>query len=466
MVETIQEDDMSDVKKKFFANSIWIKIWLIVLICLLLLIPVGQVEDLINERHHFSNQAKDEVTNKWSRNQSTGKVVLSVPIIQTRTKLDKDGKKVHYDHHNYVHFLPDTLLISADTKSHVKKRGLYTIPLYETRLILEGGFANLEQHTQDFKNTKILWKKAEINLGVDEVRGLKEVVVQWNGDVLDRTIGSMASGVGVNAIKSKIPVTSDFQKEKGGKFHITVGLRGSEALEFLPFGGTTKVKMISNWPDPSFDGSFLPDSSAISKNGFQAEWNVMGLNRNLPKSFTGKRSLKNHINESRFGVRFLMPLQNYQLNTRSVKYSFLFVALTFATMFFIEILYGLRFHPMHYTITGTGLCLFYLLLISVSEHIGFALAYAGASGATILTIFLYVLGITHVKKGAFIVLMQLSILYGFLFVLLKQEDFALMVGSVGLWVVLAFIMYVTRHIDWFNIQMPDTGMPDRNLAAG
>lgn len=457
---------MSDVKKKLFANSIWIKIWLIVFICLILLIPVGQVEDLIHERHHFSNQAKDEVTNKWSRKQSTGRVVLSVPIIQTRTRLDKEGKSETYDHHNYVNFLPDTLQITADTQSHVKKRGLYTIPLYETRLILEGDFSNLEQYTQELKNTKIFWKKAELNLGVDEVRGLKEVEVQWNGSKLERTIGNMASGVCGSAIRSKIPGSSDFAKQKGGKFHITVGLKGSDALEFLPFGGTTKVKMISNWPDPSFDGSFLPDNSAISKNGFQAEWSVLGLNRNLPKSFTGRRSLKNLQQESRFGVRFLMPLQNYQLNTRSVKYSFLFVALTFATMFFIEILYGLKFHPMHYTITGTGLCLFYLLLISVSEHIGFALAYAGASGATILTIFLYVLGVTHVKKGAFIVLMQLSVLYGFLFVLLKQEDFALVVGSVGLWFVLAFIMYVTRHIDWFNIQLPESGKPDRNLAAG
>ncbi len=450
---------MNDVKKLRFTNSIWIKIWLIVFICLLLLIPVGQVEDLIRERHRFSDQAKNEVTDKWSRKQSTGKVVLSVPIIQTRTKVDKEGKTVSYDHHSHVHFLPEQLSISADTTSHVKKRGLYTIPLYETKLVLEGTFSNLDQRVREFKNTKVIWKNAELNLGIDEVRGLKEVVVQWDGSTLDRTIGSMASGVSISAIKSEIPETSDFKKDKSGKFHISVWMRGSEALEFLPFGVTTEVKMTSNWADPSFDGAFLPDTSAIGKSGFQSEWKVLGLNRNLPKCWVGKRGLKNLMNKSRFGVRFLMPLQTYQLNTRAVKYSFLFVALTFATMFFIEILYGLRFHPMHYTITGTGLCLFYLLLISISEHIGFALAYAGASGATILTIVLYVLGVTHAKKGAAIVLLQLSVLYGFLYVLLKQVDYALVVGSVGLWIVLAFIMYVTRHIDWFNIQLPDSGSP-------
>ncbi len=452
---------MTDVKKKFFKNSIWIKIWLIVFICILLLIPVGQVEDLIRERHAFSEQAKREVTDKWSHKQGTGKLVLSVPVVQTRTKKDKDGKTVPYDYHTHIHFLPDKLNITADAESQVKKRGLYTIPLYETRLVLEGTFSNLDRHVKELKNTRVDWKKAELNLGVDEVRGLKEVVVQWNGSKLNRTIGNMISGSCDSAIKAEIPVTSNLNKGEEGRFHIAVWIRGSEALEFFPFGGTTNVKMTSNWPDPSFDGAFLPDHSAIGTSGFQAEWNVLGLNRNLPKYWLGKRSLKKLLQESRFGVRFFMPLQNYQLNTRSVKYSFLFVALTFATMFFIEILYGLRFHPMHYTITGTGLCLFYLLLISISEHIGFALAYAVASGGTILTIVLYVLGVTHVKKGAFIVFSQLSVLYGFLYVLLKQEDFALVVGATGLWVVLAFIMYVTRHIDWFNIQLPEAGKPAR-----
>ena len=436
-----------------FRNSIWGKVTLVLVISLLFMIPVGQVEDLIRERHRYGEQAKNEVEQKWSKKQSTGAVVLSVPIVQKRTRKNQEGKKEVYFHNSHVHFLPEDLKIFAVTDNVIRHRGLYRIPLYETQLEVKGTFAKIKEHIQNLEDTRVLWDKAELNLGVDEVRGLKEVKVLWNGVALKPDVGNMRANVCTAAVKAAIAGDSALAAGGRSEFHVSLRIKGSEALEFLPFGETTEVKMSSNWGDPSFDGAFLPDRYDIAGNRFTSQWKVLGLNRNLPKYWVGGRTLKKEMDKARFGVKFLMPLETYQLNTRAVKYSFLFVALTFATMFFIEILFGLKFHPMHYTMTGAGLCLFYLLLLSLSEHLGFAAAYALAGTGTILSIVLYVLGVTRVKKGAGIVLVQLSVLYGFLYVLLQEEDFALVAGSIGLWLVLGLVMYVTRRIDWFNIHL-------------
>ncbi len=444
---------MSVLNKLSIKENIWTKVALILFITLLLMIPVGQVEYMIHERHAYGVDARNEVAQKWSNKQSTGAVVLSVPVIQKRTRKNEKGETETYDHHSHIHFLPEDINIEANTESVIRHRGIYRVPLYVSQLKLSGYFPDVKKMSLDIENTDILWKKAELNLGIDEVRGLKEVSVKWNDRALKRTVGKMLSCVYQNAVKAKINLGGKKWKKGANRFLISLTLRGSEALEFFPFGQTTKVEMASNWGDPSFDGAFLPDQYEIGEQNFTASWKVLGLNRNLPPYWIGGNRVKAGMDASRFGVRFHMPLQNYQLNTRSVKYSFLFVALTFITLFFIEIIFGLPFHPMHYAMTGAGLSLFYLLLLSFSEHIGFGLAYGVAGAGIVLTVSLYVLGVTKVKKGGAIVFSQLSLLYGFLYILLQQEEYTLVVGASGLWIVLVFVMYITRRIDWFNLQL-------------
>lgn len=446
---------MSDPITKSIKENIWMKIGLAFIMSLILMIPVVQIEDIIKERHVFGQVAKREVAEKWSKSQVAGAVVLSVPVVQKLKDKNDKGKAIISDHHTQIHFLPKDLKIKADTKTMIRYRGLYKVPLYETKLSFSGYFEDVSSRILEMKETQAIWNKAVLSLGIKEVRGLKNVEMKWNDNIITEDVGEMPSGLLNNSINGNIIPDKNLNGIGAGNFFIEVTLRGSEALEFYPFGQTTTVDMTSNWGSPSFNGAYLPENHEIGNKKFHAQWKVLGLTRSLPKHWEGDRSFTVEMEESQFGVDLHMPLQNYQLNTRSVKYSLLFILLTFATMFFVEIVYKIRFHPMHYGMTGAGLILFYLLLLSISEHIGFGWAYCVAGVSTVVTISMYVLGVTKLKKSAAIVLVQLSLLYGFLFVLLQQEDFALVSGAAGLWLILVIIMYVTRGVDWFDLNLSE-----------
>lgn len=444
---------MSDPLTNSLQSNIWVKIGLTIVISFLLMIPVSHIKDVIKERHEFGQLSKQAVAEKWSNSQAAGAIVFSVPVEQVVRSSGDKGKDLITTYKTDMHFLPSTLKIKADTESVIRYRGLYKVPLYETRLTLSGDFKDINPSTLDMKDATVKWDKARISMGIKEVRGLKDIVMKWNDKVLKQDVGEMPSDLMKSAINGHINSDKTLIKKGEGKFFIEVTLRGSEALDFYPFGQTTTVDMTSNWGSPSFSGAFLPESHEIEDKKFQAKWKVLGLTRNLPKHWSGDKSFA--ISDSQFGVNLHMPLQSYQLNTRSVKYSLLFILLTFVTMFFIEAIYKIRFHPLHYAMTGAGLILFYLLLLSFSEHIGFGWAYAVAGTATVVTISMYVLGVTRVKKSAAIVFTQLGLLYGFLFVLLQQEDFTLVFGASGLWVILAVLMYATRKVNWFDLKLSE-----------
>ncbi len=447
---------MNDSITSSIQNNIWVKIGIAVAISFLLMIPVAHIKDVIKERNQYGEVAKKEVAQKWSESQVAGAVVLSIPAVQKIKSKDEKGKTTVTDNFTTLHFLPKNLKISADTNSVIRYRGVYQVPLYETKLVMSGNFDDINLNSLDLKDTVINWKKAELTLGIKEVRGLKSVLMKWNDEKLKETVGQMPSEVMSSSINGKIIPDKELIKNGNGKFFIEVTLRGSEALEFYPFGEVTEVSMAANWGSPSFKGAFLPESHEIEDTKFQAQWKVLGLTRSLPKQWEGDNKLEDELADTKFGVDLHLQLQSYQLNTRSVKYSLLFILLTFVTMFFIEIIYKLKFHPMHYAMTGASLILFYLLLLSFSEHLGFAIAYLVAALTTLITISMYVLGVTKVKKGAAIVFTQLGVLYGFLFVLLQQEDFTLVIGALGLWLILAVLMYATRKIDWFNLGLTET----------
>ncbi len=442
---------MSETIKVKLKRNIWVKVLLSILISLLLLIPACQIQFLIDERALYEQNVKREVAEKWAQRQITGALVLSVPILQKIKTKNEKGEVTISDYHSKIHFLPEELNIVADAKTTVRYRGIYKVPLYETNLVITGDFNGVDPKKLDLGDAKVFWQKAILSLGVQDVRGLKSVDMRFNERKLAVDVGAMPAGIFNSAINGEVLQDKALIEKGQGQFFIEIQMRGSEALEFYPFGQTTNVKMTSDWGSPSFNGSYLPENHEITEKRFSADWKILGLTRNLPKYWAGTQDITSNLYSSRFGVHLLIPLKNYQLNTRSVKYSILFILLTFVTMFFVEILYGIRFHPMHYGMIGGSLVLFYLLLLSFSEHLGFSAAYAMASLTTVATIFAYIYGVTRMIKSASIVLGQLSLLYGFLFILLKQESYTLIFGSMGLWVILVILMYTTRKIDWYNL---------------
>ena len=441
-------------------DSFMYKFYGILIITILLMISTLHIDEVIEERQRNEQNAKQELAAKWSEHQVAGAVVLSIPMIE------------NLSHQNTLHFLPENLEINADVKNITKKSGIYKVPLYETRILMSGSFSDVSAKVFETVDTTINWNKANLSLGVLELRGLKSLDIKWNGKTVASEVGDMrchywcqaktvldgakeeetnlkAPFVG-SAVIAKITPDKKLKQEGKGEFSIEMVLRGSERIEFYPFAQTTTVTLTSTEETPTFQGVFLPEKYGVKDNKFHAQWKILGMNRNLPKYWTGDKSFLNEINNSSFGVGFNGPEENYELNALSNKYTLLFIALTFITLISLEVILKFRFHLVHYAMTGTALIVFYYLLLSFSEQIGFGLAYGLAAVATIFSISIYVFRITKVRKSTWIVCSQLGLLYSFLYGLLKIEDFQFAFEATGLGIIVAALMYATIKIDWFN----------------
>lgn len=207
------------------------------------------------------------------------------------------------------------------------------------------------------------------------------------------------------------------------------------------------MSLKSTWANPSFEGDILPDERNVTDNGFDARWKILDLNRNYPQQWIGNTSV---LNDAGIGVSLLFPVDIYQKSERSVKYAIMFLALTFVTFFFSEVLQKKRIHPINYLLVGAALCLFYALLISLAEQLGFGLSYIIASAATIGLISIFTGSIFNNFRIGILTSICLIILYSFLFIILQLQDYSLLMGSVGLFIILAILMYFSRRISWEN----------------
>ena len=450
---------MSDLTTKSSENFSKRNSWIFI-IGILLMLPIWHIDSVIEERRGDEQNAKQELAAKWSKKQVAGAVVLSIPMLE------------NFSHQNTLHFLPENLEINADVKNITKKYGIYEVPLYETKISMSGEFRNVSAKVFEKVDATINWNKAKLSLGVFDLRGLKSLDIKWNGEKVASEVGDMPPGliggtrtasdgakqeetnlkapfVG-SAVKAKITPDKKLKQEGKGKFSIEMVLRGSESIEFYPFAQTTTVALTSTEKTPTFQGVFLPEKYGVKDNTFHAQWKILGMNRNLPKYWKGDRSFLSEIKGSKFGVGFNDVGENYQLSDHSKNYALLFMALTFMTLIFLEVVLKLRFHLVHYAMIGASLIVFYYLLVSFSEQIGFELAYGLAAVATIFSVSMYVFMITKVRKTTWIVCSQLSLLYSFLYGLLKIEGFQFTFEATGLWIISVALMYATTKIDWFN----------------
>jgi inner membrane protein len=434
-METIQ----SNPEPGFFQkNQITVKGILIFLLMLGLLIPTSMVESLIVERESRKNEAFQEVSSKWGGHQTINGPVLVVPY--EATIYPSEGNKVRKVT-EYAYFLPDDLKINSEVGPEKRYRGIFEVVLYSSKIQLDGAFNPLQIQKLIPENAPIYWDKAVLVLGVPDLRGLADQVkLNWNNQPL-----VFEPGVPVpDMINSGIHVPVSIKPEAGHQFHIELALKGSDYLYFTPVGKVTEVKMAAPWKDPSFNGAFLPDEKNITNEGFTASWKVLNLNRNFPQQWVGNQNYS--FQESAFGVSFLLPVDNYQKSTRSVKYAILFIGLTFLTVFFIELGQKKRVHPFQYALIGLALVIFYTLLVSISEHTSFNLAYLIAGVMTVGLTGIFARSLFQSGKMALIVGGTMTLLYGFLFVVLQLQDYALLIGSLGLFAILAVVMYVSRRV--------------------
>jgi inner membrane protein len=217
----------------------------------------------------------------------------------------------------------------------------------------------------------------------------------------------------------------------------------------MPVGRETTVQVGGSWGNPSFVGAYLPEERSVEPNKFLASWKVLHLNRNYPQQWTGASV---NLKESAFGIKLLMGLDEYQKTMRSAKYAIMFIVLTFLSFFMAEVLNKRIIHPIQYVLIGLALTIFYTLLLSISEQTNFNRAYLLSSAATIALIGLYTRSVLNSILAAAIITGILAVLYGFLFIVLQLQDYALLLGSIGLFLILALVMYITRNINWFAVE--------------
>lgn len=421
-------------------SSIVFRMLIVAALTLLLLIPAVFVQSLISERSFRRDSATQEVSQSWGGAQTLIGPILSIPY----KEFSKDEK--HSFSIRHAHFLPTTLLIRGSLKPEIRYRGIYEVPLYSSQFLVEGAFSSPDLNNLRINPDNVLWSDAFLSFGITDLKGVRDTItLQWNAVRYPSEPGVLSDDILTAGVTFKPRV----EKSQGLQaFSFSLALNGSSEIRFVPAGEVTEVVLDSPWGNPSFVGSFLPHARTIDADSFHAEWKILNLNRNFPQAWTGSRY---NVLESSFGTSLYLPVDQYQKTERSIKYALLFIALTFVTFFLSEVIVKATFHPIQYTLVGFALILFYVLLLSLSEHIGFNLAYVLGGIAIVSLVTTYAFWISGKRHITVVIFAVLVVLYSFLFVTLQLQDYALLLGSIGLFVALFLVMYLTRKIDWFSI---------------
>jgi inner membrane protein len=430
-------------------NKLVLKSFFIGFLILLLLIPTFFIMFLVTDREHRQREVVQEVSSKWAGSQTVTGPFLAIPYYLQQTAANNQVTSQK----KYLCLLPDVLNINGKILPQIKHRSIFKVPVYNSNMTITGKFTIAKPGKLPVDISSLYFEEAVVCMGITDFKGIGEnLQLKWNDTASNFETGLPDLDWLQEGISNPIKLTAEELLTGANNFSISLSLKGSEQLYVTPFGNTTKVHFESDWPNPAFDGKYLPDTSNVSGKGFSADWKVLHYNRSYPQYFTGTG---NHaISESAFGINLLQPVDAYGQTMRSVKYAILIIALTFFVYFFLEIYYRRQVHPLQYILIGFALVIFYTLLLSFSEYIAFALAYLVAAAATVLLISWYTKSIFKDWSIVLLFAFILSLLYLFIYVIIQLQDNALLFGSIGLFVLLAMIMYFSRKVNWNSEEKP------------
>lgn len=439
-METTQQPAPVAGETKPDANKILFKGIITGVLILAMLIPTVFVSNLVTEREQRQQEVVKEVSSKWASAQTISAPYLYIPYTTT---INKDGKIEVRTKQLFI--LPDQLEVSGTITPEVRPRSIYKVLLYRSDLQAGGHF--IIHLPGDVDPASLQLNDAKICFGISDFKGIEEkVAVGFNNSMYELSPGLPSREIDSNGLSAPVAITlADLDKNLS--FSMAIKVKGSEQLHFLPLAGNSRFTLQSNWSAPSFDGNTLPTERKINDSGFAATWSFNKANLPFPTAF-GEFSINKAAYD--FGVTMVQPADQYAKTSRSVKYAVLFIGLTFSLFFIVELMQKKPVHPVQYVLVGIALVIFYTLLLSISEFVLFDQAYLISAAATVLLIALYAQG--HFKSWATAALFAavLSGLYGFIFILIRLEDTALLVGSIGLFFVLALIMYASRKINWYG----------------
>ena len=417
----------------------------------LLLVPLSQVESLVGERVGMRQTAALRVAESWGGVQTTAGVLLAIPVDTVRTVYTN---RTEMDRH-ILYVLPDTLKITADADPGYRPVGLYQTPVYTSHVQISGEFVNRDfaQLLTERQGQEVKWAEAHLLVLNSESRALRAVDdLEVAGERLQVSADGYAGSAGIS---TSVPLTA-LREGSTIPFRMKLTLAGSSQLRFLPLARKAEIDIRSKWPHPSFEGAPAPLDPVITAQGFSARWSVLEINRNFGQSWYDHEVRAGLPAEAAFaqsavGVTFYEPVDVYQRNYRAVHYAVLLIVITFLTFFLWEHMSGIAIHGMQYLMVGLALALFYLLLLALSEHMSFDVAYAISAGSLVGLITVYLTGVLRRLPLALGAGAGLATLYTMLYWILRSEDYSLLMGSLLLFGVLATLMIATRHIDWSNV---------------
>lgn len=453
------------------GRSLGLKLILVGVLAFMLWIPAMLVYGLVFERSNRAESVANDIYELAGGRQTISGPILIVPALIETITADKNGNPVTLNRH-YA-FTPQNLNIDAQINAAERRRSIYQATIYDADIVLSGAFGALNppQKTPEGAVT-LLWDHAVLALKFSDdtsLKGIRDTLgLEINGKTLRAAFepgialtthdehrgGSSAPGVSLS-----LPIADP---QAGFQFTLTLPMSGGGALFFAPTGEDTQADMRANWPDPSFQGAYLPDSRDIASDGFTAQWRIPYLARNLPRSFAVDGGLSMLDSGKTFGVEFVAAASPYKSVNRALKYALMFMGVVFLTFFLFETTTGARAHPAQYILLGLTQVVFYLMVLAFAEHIGFEAAFAVTALATVSLSGAYAATVFHSRMRGLIALLAFSGAYGLIYLLMKSEDYALLIGSVTAFGAIALTMYVTRALDWYGERdkSPEGGMPD------
>ena len=421
------------MNKIFTFGNVLLKIAIVGFIALLMLIPISKIEDLITERKTNRDQVVGELGRQWGGPQNIRGPLLVLPYLQSDSTETK-----------YAYFLPETLDVKGEIQPELRSRGIYKELCYQSELQYSGTFKFPDYANLGIKESQVDWGSAFFLVGITHLSSItNKVALKVNDSLLAEPARGFIADLHSTGLSIAYPLQAG-EVIKNFSFEFALGTKGMETLYLSPMAKETSVNLKSTWNNVSFGKDFLPNTRDVNEKGFEAQWNIYEYNSFFPSMWT---SFSN-VQEPYIGVEMITPLDHYQKIMRSVKYALLFIVLTYSVFFLVEILCKSKIHPIQYILVGFALVLFYSLLLSISEYIGFDIAYILSALATVLLITVFTHLLLNRRKPTITIFSFLMLLYIFLYVVLQLEDMALLIGSIGLFVMLATIMMVSAKIDW------------------
>lgn len=444
-------------------ESVMIKLLSIGVLILILMIPSLWIQNLISERQMRADDVKSEVAGKWASNQTLTGPILMIPYKEIETVKEWTAGVEHsrlVETTRKAYFLAEELTFQAEVSPEVLHRGIFDVAVYDSKVKINARFDDVNFKKWNIPDNQVQWGDAALLMGVTDMQGIHEIPKVRSGETSFQS--ESAAGIGLNiGYKTDYNNTTPYTDATGfivpfnwtsrtdivKDFAIELDLKGSSQLFFTPAGKTTSASISGNWPSPSFDGDMLPITREVSKKGFSATWKILSFNRPIADQW---RDFEQSLGGTGFGVRLYIAADQYQQSMRTAKYNALIILLAFMALFLVEITQKVRIHPFQYILVGVALTVYYTLLLSFSEHVGYNIAYVISSIATIGLLALYSTTFLQSKLLVGMFSAVMAFFYGFIFVIIQAEDFSLLIGSIGLFAVIAVVMYFSRNIRWYK----------------